>query len=117
MVVSMDLTETIDEIVESGVNNEGFTDIASVSQNLSSTESTEADTTYEHYYIMKNSVVDDKSKAVGCENQGDLFSKQLKELINLQLDLIEYQQAKITNKDKQIMLLKSEKEQVCGLAN
>ena len=114
-------TDANDETIGSGahtqVGDEGFTGIASASTQSSTSvnESTEADTTYENYYVMKNATVDEKSQAVACEshNEGDIFSKQLKELINLQLDLIEYQQSKITSKDKQIMLLKSEKEQVC----
>lgn len=139
MVVSMDVTEntieggvepTLDDndthIENNDENNEGFTSIASASTepintnnsiHSNSIDANEADTTYENYYKSKSIVPDEKPKTeLTCElhNGGDLFSNGLKDLINLQLDLIEYQQAKITNKDKQIMVLKNEKEQVLG---
>lgn len=114
----MNSSETVDEINKSSGDNEGFTAIASASSqttdsprnvNLSSAESTEADTTFDNYFVTKSSV---DTQVNQVDENESVLSKQLKELINLQLDLIEYQQVKITNKDKQILLLKSEKEQL-----
>ena len=48
----------------------------------------------------------------GKQRKAAINNKQLKDLLILQLDLIEHQQTKITHKDKQIISLRSEKEQV-----
>ncbi|XP_047136627.1 male-specific lethal 1 homolog isoform X1 [Hydra vulgaris] len=54
----------------------------------------------------QNEQVDKKPKS------GFVIDNQLKDLLLLQLDLIEHQQSKITQKDKQIIALQGEKDQL-----
>ena len=67
----------------------------------------------DHHGILcnnQNEQVDKKHKT------GFVIDDQLKELLLLQLDLIEHQQSKITQKDKQIISLQGEKDQVSFIA-